>query len=97
MEEKARIYVDFNEMIDDTTVLLSAGDSKIDSHGNEIIFFEGMPISIYSEDVNEDGNSDNLVAEGIVIKMDLSQYPKWKHVKWCCRIKAQGIVHESDL
>lgn len=95
--DKARIYVDFNEMVDCNTVLLSARDTKTDSEGNEITFYEGMPVSIYTDDVDMDGNADNLVAEGTAIRMDLSQYPAWQHVKWCCRMDARGIMHESDL
>lgn len=97
MREKARIYVDFNEMVDYNTVLLSADDTKTDSQGNEVAFYEGMPVSIYTDDVDKDGKTDNLVAEGIAIRLDLSQYPAWKHVKWCCRIDEKGIVNESDL
>ena len=78
-------------------VLLSADDTKMDSQGNEITFYEGMPVSIYSDDVDEDGKADNLVAEGTAIRLDLSQYPAWKHVKWCCRIDEKGIMNESDL
>lgn len=36
--DKARIYVDFNEMVDPNTVLLSKDDIKTDSQGNEITF-----------------------------------------------------------
>lgn len=97
MREKARIYVDFNEMVDCNIVLLSADDTKIDSQGNKITFYEGMPVSIYSDDVDQDGKADNLIAEGTAIRLDLSQYPAWKHVKWCCRIDEKGIMNESDL
>lgn len=96
--DKARIYVDFNEMVDYNTVLLSRDDTKVDSQGNIITFYEGMPVSIYMDDVNNKGEVDNLIAEGIAIKQDLSNYPpSWQHVKWCCRIDANGIINESDL
>lgn len=94
--DKARIYVDFNEMVDNNTVLLSKDDTKIDSQGNQITFYEGMPISIYMDDVNGNGEVDNLIAEGIAIKNDFP-IPNWQHVKWCCRIDANGIINESDL
>ncbi|MDE5779516.1 MAG: hypothetical protein K2I10_13610 [Lachnospiraceae bacterium] len=95
--DKARIYVDFNEMVDYNTVLLSKDDTKMDSEGNVIIFYEGMPVSIYMDDVDGNGKVDNLVAEGIAIKQDLSNYPVWQHVKWCCRMDSNGIMNESDL
>jgi len=95
--DKARIYVDFNELVDYNLVLLSKDDTKTDSHGNIIAFYEGMPISIYSDDISDNGEIDNLVAEGIAIKQDLNNHVSWQHVKWCCRIDLNGIMHESDL
>ena len=94
---KARIYVDFNEMVDDNTVLLSKEDTDMDSQGNIVTFYEGMPVSIYSDDLDDEGEEDNLIAEGIAIQLDLSKYPGWQHVKWCCRIDVSSIMHESDL
>lgn len=89
---KPRIYVDFNEMVTENIVLLSKEDSKINSKGDVISFYEGMPVSIYSDNY-EDGKSDNLIADGIAVKYDLSSFPHWTHVKWCCL----GIIHESDI
>ena len=80
--DKARIYVDFNEMVDDNTVLLSKEDTKVDSEGNTITFHEGMPVSIYTDDEDENGEKDNLIAEGVAIQLDLSDYSGWQHVKW---------------
>lgn len=89
--DKARIYVDLNEMVDYNTVLLSKDDTKIDSEGNVITFYEGMPVSIYSDDASSNGEVDNLIGEGIAIKKDLSRYSGWQHVKWCCRIDLDAI------
>ncbi|MDR2904773.1 MAG: hypothetical protein LBU73_02315 [Helicobacteraceae bacterium] len=94
--DKARIYVDFNEMVTGDIMLLSKEDTKIDSDGNAVSFYEGMPVSIYSDD-EESGKSDNPIADGIAIKYDLSRHPCWSHVKWCCKINAKGIYHESDI
>lgn len=95
--DKARLCVDFNELVAHDVVLLSKCDSKTDSQGNLITFHEGMSVSIYSHDISNDGQPDNLIAEGIAIKQDLTDYPTWQHVKWCCRIDSNGVLHESDL
>ena len=95
--DKARIYVDFNEMVEDDIVLLSKEDTQIDSQGNIITFYEGMPVSIYDGDADDNGEVDHLIAEGYAIKYDLSNYPGWRHVKWCCRINLDSMMHESDL
>jgi hypothetical protein len=93
---KARIYVDFNEMVTNDIVLLSKGDTKTDSFGKPITFYDGMPVNIYMEDIDENGNIDNLIASGKAIQYDLGDYGNWKYVKWCCKINENGIIHESD-
>ena len=95
--DKARIYVDFNEMVTNDIVLLSKSDTKVDSDGNTVTFYDGMAVSIYTDDIDENGNPDNLIAEGRAIKYDLSNIKYWAHVKWCCKINENGIKHESDI
>jgi len=90
---EARLYVDFNEMIESDLVLLSQTDIKIDSLGNSIQLFEGKFVRIYTDDVNEQGKKDNLIAEGFV---ELNTHGGWTSVcKWNCRITKDGIRHES--
>ena len=95
--DKARIYVDLNEMVDDDVVLLSQHDTAEDSEGNIVAFYEGMPISIYTDDFSDEGEEDNLIAEGIAIRHDLKKYPGFQHVKWCCRIDMGSLKNISDL
>jgi hypothetical protein len=84
--DRPRIYVDFNEMVTYDIILLSTQDSKMDSEGNIINFKENLPIYIYTDDSDENGNQDNLIANGMAIKYDLSQDNYWSHVKWCCKM-----------
>ncbi len=95
--DKARVYVDLNEMVTDDIVLLSKDDTKIDSMGSTITFYEGMPVSLYSDDASDSGETDNLIFEGTAIKYDLKNYPCWCHVKWCARIDWNSLMHESDM
>jgi len=89
--DKARIYVDFNEMVTNNMVLLSKEDTKADSDGNMIEFSEGMPIGIYSDDLDEFDRQDNLIADGISVRN-----PNRDSIaKWCCQINSFGIRHES--
>jgi hypothetical protein len=87
-------YVDFNEMVDLNTVLLSAGDTKIDASGVSVQLQEGMPVSVYMDDRDENGNVDNLIADGLVVRNATSDWSA--HVKWCCRIDGNGIRRQSD-
>ena len=94
--DKPRISVDFNELAGNI-VLLSKGDTRMDSEGNLITFQEGMAISVYEENI-EDGKPDNLIADGIAVLNPLiKEHPAWAHVKWCCLIDKNGVRYESDL
>lgn len=93
---KPRIYVDFNEMIENDLVLLSKEDYKNDSEGNVVNLYEGLHVYIYMDDQDELGNSDNLVASGIIERNKIKG--GWGAIaKWCCRIDSKGIQHESDI
>jgi hypothetical protein len=90
-----RLHVDFNEMVAPDLVLLSRHDARVDANGEMIHLYEGLAISIFSDDLNDQGQPDNLVAVGVV---EINRDDGWsKHVKWCCRIGPGGIRHESDF
>ncbi|MCT7315257.1 hypothetical protein N5I87_04515 [Ralstonia sp. CHL-2022] len=87
--------VDFNEMVDENTVLLSVGDTKVDALGIVVQLHEGLPISVYMDDLGDSGNVDNLLANGVVVK---NKEPGWSApVKWCCRIDEDGIRSQSEV
>lgn len=93
---KARLYVDFNEMIENDLVLLAKEDTKLDSAGNEVHLYEGLEVSIYEDDYDQNGERDDLVAEGIVVRNPKKK--GWGSVaKWCCRISKPGVRNESEL
>ena len=94
--KQPRIYVDFNEMLDVDLVLLSKGDTKLDSLGNEVKLEDGMSVNIYMDDEDEFGREDNLIAEGIV-ELNIEKEGTWGAIaKWNCRIDKNGIRHESE-
>lgn len=95
--DKPRIYVDLNEMVTEDIVLLSKDDTKADSNGNTVVFYDKMPVSIYSDDASAIGETDNFLAEGIVVKHDWKNCLGWGYVKWCVRIDWNSLMHESDL
>jgi len=89
------LYVDFNEMLAPNLVLLSATDTKTASDGVVVSLNEGMEVDVYMNDTDEHGFPDNLVATGVV---EANRTTGWSaHVKWCCRIDAHGIRHQSEL
>ena len=94
--DEARIYVDLNERVDKDIFLLSKEDSKVDSKGNIVMFYENMPILIWSDDCDEEGNPDNLFADAVAIKADLRICSVWSYVKWWCRVDMSTLIHESE-
>ena len=93
--DRARIKVDFNEMVGSDLVLLSTEDSKADSNGMTVNLSEGRRVDLYQEDSDEDGNPDYLVATGLVERNSADDWSS--HVRWCCRIDKDGIRHLSQL
>jgi len=92
--KEPRLYVDFNEMLEENLVMLSQNDFTNDSAGNEIKLFDGLEVKIYMKDYNEFNERDDLFAEG---KVERNNYEFCSIVKWNCRINEKGIYNESDL
>lgn len=87
--DKARIWLDFNECCDydengeATIYLFSQADVVNDSEGNDVELYEGMKVSVFDEDFDEDNKPDAILAEGIIVKNMIEQYPM---VKWLIRL-----------
>lgn len=79
-------YVDFNEIIGHNLVLLSQTDVKNDRNGNPHTLYEGMPISVYCDDV--DCEEDIMYADGYAARNTTTHS---NHVKWCCSYNETGI------
>lgn len=95
--EKIRLPVDFNEMIDSNTIMLSQSDTKTDWRGRAITLSEGLSVCIYEEAIYDDGTVDYLIAEGTVTRHDLESYPFYPHVKWLCHVHSNGIQNRPEL
>ena len=88
------IYVDFDEMLAPDLVLLAATDTKETLNGEVVSLNDGMEVTVCMNDTDENGRPDALVATGVV---EANKTTGWGgHVKWCCRIDANGIRHKSE-
>jgi hypothetical protein len=86
--------VDFNELLEPDLVLLSKNDQRNDASGTSISLREGMQVTLFMEDEDEEGNRDDLVARGTV---ERNKGGNWaSHVTWLCRIDAHGIRSASE-
>lgn len=87
--DKTRIWLDFNEFCavakeDKAPIyLFSQADIVNDSDGNDITIYDGMKVSVFDDDYNAENMPDALLAEGIIIRNFLDQYP---NVKWLIRL-----------
>lgn len=63
--------------------------------GREATVHEGMTVTVFDEDLDEDGNRDDLTATGIV-----ERPPDWlrcKGSRWVLRVDSNGVRHDSDF
>jgi hypothetical protein len=92
---RANIFeVDFNELVEPDLVLFSKEDRRPDIDGLTIMLSEGMKVSLISDDLDDDGQPDYLVADGTIVRNTSEGWSS--HVKWACRIDERGIRHGSD-
>lgn len=93
--DKTRIWLDFNEFCaiakeDKAPIyLFSQTDITNDSDGNDIIIYDGMEVSVFDYDSDDENMPDALLADGIIVRNFLDQYP---NVKWLIRL----VKHKKD-
>jgi hypothetical protein len=86
---------DFNGMLESGLLCLSHSDTAKSSSGKEIRLQEGMLVTVYELDADENNASDDIFASGIVVPSP--DYAQCNGSKWSLRIDESGIRHESDL
>ena len=74
-------------------VLFSQKDARENVCGEPIPLYEGLKVNIYTDDGDDKGNRDDLVASAHVTANTTEYYP---YVKWCCQIDEKGIRSESE-
>jgi hypothetical protein len=89
-----RVRADFNGLFGDL-LCLSHKDTCEDSEGNLVTLKSGMVLTAFDEDVDDNGNRDDLIASGIV------ERPPWRlrcgGSRWVLKIDGNGVRHDSEL
>ena len=80
--------VDFNELLEHDLLMLSQTDVRLDINGLPVQLVEGLSVKVQEESSYADGTHELLWAHGVV---EANQSGSWPHVKWCCRLDANGI------
>lgn len=94
MNATRRIRADFNGLFGHL-LCLSHSDMARDENGQEVELSEGMSVIAFDEDLDEHGQRDDLIAQGVVIRS-----PDWLRCNgslWSLQIDENGARHESDI
>jgi hypothetical protein len=89
-----RIRADFNGLFGGL-LCISHGESCSDESGKPVLLRAGMKVIAYDEDVDDEGNLDDLIASGTV-----EPSPTWLRScgsRWVLRIDESGVKHQSDI
>ncbi len=61
-----RVYVDFQNLDDQNRLRLTCAGTRGDWERQGIELREGMTLTLYTDDANDEGHSDKLLADGVV-------------------------------
>jgi hypothetical protein len=61
-----RIYADFQNLDDENRLRLTSAGTRRDLERLRIELAEGMILTLYTDDANDQGQPDELLAEGVV-------------------------------
>ena len=89
-----RLWADFNGYFGEI-LCLSHSDTCRTEDGEEVELKEGMIVTAYDDDVDENNERDNLIATGVVERSPESL--SCRGSVWCLRIDDNGLRNESDL
>ncbi len=87
-----RLKGDFNGLFGDVLCLSHDDSCKVENDA-DVVLHAGMKVSVFEIDF-EGSERDDLIASGIV-----EPSPDWLQCngsKWCLKIDANGVCHESD-
>lgn len=89
MLDPVRVYVDFLKVDDEGRLILTCVGTLRDLERHGIELRNGMTLTFYSDDADDEGKPDDLIAEGSV------QYDEGAG-RWTALIDWQAIKHVSD-
>jgi hypothetical protein len=89
------VLVDFYGILEPGLLCLSHTNDATTAEGEILSLREGMVLTAFDQDTDENGNPDNIFATGVVEKSP--EYAQYKGSLWSLRIDSDGIRHESDI
>ena len=83
-----RVYADFQNLDDENRLRLTCAGTRRDLERQALELSEGMALTLYSDDATDDGQADELLADGVV------QFNQAENC-WVAAIDWQAIRHAS--
>jgi hypothetical protein len=93
-EKPLKVWADFNGLFGEL-LCLSHGDTSTDEHGTRIALRAGMKLTAFDQDLDDEGNRDDLVATGVVERSP--RRLRCNGSRWVLRIDENGVRNESDF
>jgi hypothetical protein len=86
--EHPRVYADFQNLDDENRLRLTCAGTRRDLERQALELREGMVLTLYTDDATDDGESDELLADGVV-------HFNQPENCWVAAIDWQAIRHAS--
>ena len=86
----ARVFADFHDLDDENRLRLTCNGTREDLARLGIQLRDGLELTLYTDDVNDNGDSDDLMVDGIV------QFDQNNQV-WVASVDWNALRHSSDL
>jgi hypothetical protein len=84
-----RVYADFQNLDDDNRLRLTCAGTRRDLERQGLKLSEGMRLTLYTDDATDDGQADELLADGVVHFNEAENC-------WVAAIDWQAIRHASE-
>jgi hypothetical protein len=84
-----RVYADFQNLDDQNRIRLTRTGTCQDLERQEIQLREGLVLTLYTDDANDEGSPDELLAEGVVHLSDEEDC-------WVATIDWTALRHASE-
>src|SRR5271155_4043995 len=85
-----RVYADFQNLDDENRLRLTCAGTRQDLERHGIELREGMALPLYTDDTDDEGQPDQLLAEGVV-------HYNEEEKSWVAAIDWNAIRHKSEI
>lgn len=85
-----KIYADFHKLDDDNRIRLTTMGTRRDLERLGIELTEGLALTLYMDDADDDGNRDDIMLDGVAHFSDADKC-------WVAIVDWQTVYHASEV